>query len=244
MAGKDLEKTAPAGAMTRPDFIPRSAVGTEHLTRDDIRLPRLALAQGLSHQVQLGDPLFIKGLSVGEMFNDLTQEVYGQGPMEFFIVRADPPRWVEFYPRDEGGGVKDLNVPHGDPRTSFGEDGEKPIATQFYDYIIVLWPSKVLVALSMKSASLKVARSLNGLVAIRNADLYAGKYTVQAAMEKNAKGTFAQYVVQNAGWVDTPENLKYLKGLFNGLKDKRLVIEREPGDDTPVETVTGEEVTF
>lgn len=242
----ELVKTPPQGnmQMSRPDFIPKAAEGTEHLTKEDIRLPRLSIAQGLSPQVTRGNAKFIQGLSIGDLFNDLTGQIYQQ-PLEFFVVRADPPRWIEFIPREQGGGVKDLNVQPGDPRTfpRRGPNNEflQPIATQFYDYVIMLWPSQELIALSMKSTALKVARSFNGLISIRNAPIYTGKYRLTTAQEKNAKGEWPQFVIVNAGWVDNQEQFNVLKRMFDTLKTKNLVIDREPGDDDiPAEATTGE----
>lgn len=225
----------------RPDFLPRDAEGTEHITRDDLRLPRLAIAQGLSKQVQRLDPRFIPGLAIGQLFNDLTGTIYGpayETKLEWFIVRADPPRWVEFHPREQGGGVKDLDVPPGDPRTQWGVDEKggsvKPAATMFYDYVLLLWPSRELIVLSLKSSGIKIAKALNGLIKLRNAPIWSGKYSVAVADEPSPNGPFPNFVIKNAGWVVTEEDALYLREMFNSLKDKVLSIEREPGDEEPV----------
>lgn len=233
---KDALQETGTQAMARPSFIPQGVTGMEHLTPADIRLPRLVVAQGLSPQVQAGKAEYIEGLSVGMLFNDLTGEVYGRGPLECFVVRADPPRWVEFFPRDEGGGVKDLEVPPDDPRTQFtrSADGErhKPTATQFYDFVLCLWPSRDIIALSFKSAGLKLARRFNGLIAMRNAPMESGKYVITVGTQKNSLGEWPVPVINNAGWVASEEDLAYLQGLVKTLKDKRLIINREPGDET------------
>jgi hypothetical protein len=224
-------------ALDRPAFIPASTEGREHITRADIRLPRLALAQGLSPEIDSGHAKFIRGLANGEMFNDLTQVNYGKGPLEFFIVRADPPRWVEFFPRDEGGGVKDLNVPANDPRTAFrvGEDGSSlpPIATMFYDYVLLLEPNKEPITLSLKSTGIKAARTLNGLIQMRNSALYAGKYVVTAGKETNKKGTYSVYIIKNAGWVKDQAEAEQLRQAHEAFKDKSIEFDREPGVDEP-----------
>jgi hypothetical protein len=152
-------------------------------------------------------------------------------------VRADPPRWIEFYPRTQGGGggVKDLNVPAGDPRTQWGVDDKgasvKPAATMFYDFIILLWPTRELIALSLKVSGIKVAKNLNGLIKLRNAPLWAGRYSVRTADEPSPNGPFPNYVIRNAGWVLTEQDAKMLQQVFIGLQGKVLDIEREPGED-------------
>lgn len=213
------------------------AEGTEHIGKDDVQLPRLAVAQALSHQLDPDHASYIEGLKLGDLFNDLTGQVYGRGPLAFAIVRSDPPRYVEFHPREEGGGVKDLNVPANDPRTRFTADPEtgeskKPVATQFYDFVIALLPSREVIALSFKSTGLKVARQLNSLIKLRNAPIWAGQYTVGSTMTQNALGKFAIYQVKNAQWVDEATG-QFTRALFEGLRGKTLVIERErePGED-------------
>jgi hypothetical protein len=205
--------------------------GTDHITKDDLQMPRMGLAQGLSPQLMAGDSKYIEGLAVGMMFNNLTNHVYGRGPLEFCVLRADPPRGIEFFPLDQGGGIKDFNVPLTDPRMQFGPNGEKPVATKFYDFVIMLLPSKELIALSFKSTGLKTARQLNALIKLRNTDIFAGKYILTTAMTKNKSGTFAIFNVANAGFVDL-ETYRYAEAMYEALKDKELVFEREAGDDS------------
>lgn len=231
--GAELIVQEPAGALeVRPDFIETGRTGTEHLTRDDIQMPRMGLAQQMSPELVEGDAKYIDGLKIGMLFNNLTQQVYGVGPLHFCILRADPPRGVEFYPRTEGGGIKDPNVPLNDPRMQFGPNGEPPVATKFYDFIVMLLPSREVIALSFKSTGLKVAKQLNGLISLRNAPLYAGKYEIMTTMTSNTKGRFAVFQVKNAKWVEDKETYDYAKAAFNNLADKVIIIDRNDDPDT------------
>lgn len=255
---KDLEKQAPAGALARPDYLQKGDIrGTEDLTKEDLQLPRIGLAQGLSPQLMEGNPKFIPGLKIGDMFNNLTGEILGRGPFEFTVVRRDKPRGIEFYPLAEGGGIKDFNVPLTDPRMNFGANGEKPKATKFYDFVIVFLPINLddpfsnLIALSLKSSGLKVARELNTYLKMRNAPTFAGKYTLTSAMETNKKGTFAVFKIKNSstedaatlagspGWV-SKDVFDAMALVFEGIKDRALDIEREAGaDDDDIPDLTG-----
>jgi hypothetical protein len=244
--GDKLQTTQAGGALTRPSFIPTGSVeGTEVITKDDMQLPRLALAQAMSPQLKDTDPKFIADLRVGHLFNSLTGQNFGKGPVEFVILRADRPRYIEFVPRDEGGGIKDPNVPANDPRTQFGPAGEPPIATKFYDFIVLMLPFNEsnpmdsVIGISFKGTQLKVARNLNGLIKMKNAPLYSCRYTVTSCDEKNALGEFKNFVVKQAGFIED-ENLYHLvKGLYDTLKDKSVTIDmeheaREP--EGPVDT--------
>jgi len=210
-----------------PAFIPQGdARGTEHLTREDVQMPRLTVAQGLSPQLIEADPTFIEGLKIGDMFNVLTGHIFGKGPLVFTVVRADPPRGVEFIPRKEGGGIRDFNVPLNDPRMQFA-DGNTPIATKFYDFVILLLPSKEVLAISFKSMSLKVAKQLNMLMKLRRIPIFGGKYTFTSQMDKNAKGTFAILRVQNAGCIEDEKMYIFAEQTFEAVKYRDLQPEAE-----------------
>lgn len=240
MASKNLQKMADdvITELERPDFIPKSNEGAEHFERDDVKLPQLMIAQALSPELEEDNVRYIPGLKLGDFFNGLTGEIYGRGPLKFMIVRADRPRYVEFIPRSEGGGVRDPNVPPDDPRTQFtvGPDGKRqnPVATKFYDYVLVLLHDngkRELVVMSLKSTGIKVARNLNGLIRARNAPIYSGVYTASSKSMKNTKGTFYQFDIRAAGWPKTPELIEFMKEKYEVFKDKELDIDRKDHGD-------------
>ncbi|MFI5224396.1 MAG: hypothetical protein ACHQX3_09195, partial [Nitrospirales bacterium] len=131
----------------------------------------------------------------------------------------------------------------GDPRTNFGPNGTLPIATKFYDFIICTLPLKPnpfdnVIALSFKGAGLKVARQLNTLIMMRGADCYAGRYELTTTPEKNTKGDFFNFKVNNVevprNWL-TKEESTLATAMFNQLAKMTIVIDREPGSDDDVE---------
>lgn len=221
---------AESTSLARPSFIPvQDFRGAENISKDDIQMPRIGLAQALSPQIEESDPKHIPGLGKGDMFNNLTQTVYGK-ELIFTVIRSDKPRGIEFHPLASGGGIKDFNVPLDDPRMQFGPNGEVPIATKFYDYVVMLLPSREIVALSMKGSNLKTARQLNSMIKFRQAPSFSCKFKINSVVQKNSKGTFSVFTVSNDGWVDEDTYL-YGEGVYEQIKDKTLDIEREPGVD-------------
>lgn len=201
-----------------PSYIESGREGLESMSKEDVLIPRLALAQPLSPEVTEGDPKFIDGLKPGMLFNSMTREIYGT-EVTFQVVKKDNLRAMEFFPQDGpgGGGVKDPNVPLGDERLAWGENGEKPIATLFRDYIARLLPSGELIALSFKSSGIKVAKALNGLIVLRNRAIYAGRYKMTTALELKPK-PHRVYKVENDGWVSEKEFLEG-KAMWEAVKD-------------------------
>lgn len=219
------------GLAPAPDFLVDDRTGTENIGQDDVQMPRLAIAQQMSPQLDEVTDVYMEDLKRGDLFNSVSQQIYGKGPIRFIVIRSDKPRWVEFIPRDQGGGIKDFSVPAGDPRTKFGADGKPPIATKFYDFIVMLPDqNNELIGLSFKGTSIRSAKLLNTMILARKKALYAGVYTVSTASKSNAKGTFYIYDVQNAGWVNEDQH-KMAKGYHEAFATKEVKFDREPGSD-------------
>lgn len=232
-------------ATQRPKALSTDLTGTEGIGADEIRLPRLAIAQGLSDQMLPDNSLYIPTLKLFDMFNDLTNEVYGRGPIKFIPLRRDVRR-IEFIPRDEGGGIRDLNVPAGDIRLKWTTDehgkGVPPVATKFDEYTVFLMRAGKLpepIVVSIKGTN-KFARraidSFNTFIKLRGSTIYSGFYEIKSVSEKNDSGTFGVPVIQNAGFinVDNPQGealYKFCENFAKSLEGKEIVINREGVND-------------
>ena len=199
------------GTLERPKSLdPNDLAGTEDIGANDVRLPRLAIAQGLSPQITPGDGMFIEGLTMFDMFNDLTGEIYGKGPLTFVPVRRDTRR-IEFIPRSEGGGIVDMDVPPNDPRLKWTvEDGVKrpPRATTFIEFVVLLLrPGKQPepIVLSIKGTNKHNRRAsdqLTTFIKLRKPPISSGLYKVHTSKPaKNDKGTFGVPTIKNAGFI-------------------------------------------
>lgn len=258
---------APAGSQALakndlPDYLAEfdGSEGKENIGREDLAIPRLALAQKMSPEIDPEQPdKFIEGLKIGDLFNNQTKENYGPGPLEFVVLYIAPPKWIEFNSPEPGSGIKDMDVPHDDPRTRWtkGADGKgiKPAATKFYNFIVMLLPNFEIIGLSFKSTGLKVATKLNLLITNRRkAPIYAGKYVLGTATAQGPKGPYKIYTVDNSkipspvsatdangnflpGWANK-EIVLGAKEYFDQFKDRKnvvidLVNEPDPEEDGP-----------
>lgn len=242
----------PGGAMMeRPSFIPEGdTTGTEGITSDDIRLPRLAIAQGLSPQVTPGDSAYMEDLKLFQMFNDFSKVIYGNGPLFFIPVRRDVRR-IEFKPRSEGGGVIDMNVSPNDPRTLWTNDGEgkrvPPKATKFNEFVVLLLDTKTgqvsePIVLSIKDTNKwnrRAATDLNGFIKMhaskgkKSVPIYGVIYTIESKPEKNDSGTFGVPVIKQYNFVMDQEMFKNAAAFAKSLEGKNIQVEREPGEEDP-----------
>jgi hypothetical protein len=216
--------------------------GTEGLTKDDLQMPKLSLAQGLSPQLIPDKAEYIEGLKLGDAFNSATNKIYGRGPWEIVVICKYDARYVEFIPRSEGGGVKDPNVDPNDPRCQWGPNGEKPKATKYYDYIVSFVDTKETIALSLKSTGIKMAKKLNTLMAKRGpVPIFMGKYTLKAILVpgKN-QSNYAAFQINNAGFITDEKHLMELAkshDLWAKKKPQEVIDPDQPHDDVDDEDI-------
>ena len=226
--------------LDRPTGADAGILGNEGIGRNDIAMPRIGLAQKMSPEIDPTSPRVVPGLTFTGLFHSLTKQVLPQ-PLHFVILRRDDPRWIEWIPRDEGGGIRDKDVRANDPRTKFGPDGEKPIATEYHDFIVLMLtgldagdPLDSIVALSLKSSGIKAAKHLNFLISLRGPKLICkGVYTLTTGHEtdKKTQGVYATYKFANAGWLKPDSAIETLVvELFDAWKDRKVEIERVADD--------------
>src|SRR5438128_5866074 len=102
---------AQSQAIARPSWATSEQVddAARNMDNNDVTIPRLAIAQALNPQLKRSDPAYIEGLAQLDMFNTVSGENYGTGPLRFtpLVFRK---RAIEFIPRAAGGGVVDANV--------------------------------------------------------------------------------------------------------------------------------------
>jgi len=216
-----------------PSYIPKSRRGFEDTVQSDITIPRLALAQALSPQVTDGDPARIPDLKPGDLFNSVTQQVYGR-EVVVQVLRKMPLRAMEFRSVDEGGGVVDPNVPIGDPRLAWGNSGDKkadkPRATLFRDFLAVILPGREMIALSFKSSGLTAAKNLWGFATMGNRDCFAVRLKISTGVKLTPK-PHQIFKVEQAGWVSEVD-FQLGEEAWSAVQTiKATAIDRDPGDD-------------
>jgi len=247
---KAMTVTEPAGALALPtDLAGAQGQGTEGIGRKDIRPPRLVLAQSGHPQTKKGNPKTIDGLHEGDLFNDLTRQNYGAGPIDVVIVKFLGKRAIEFYPMPPNGpgGIRDFQVPIDDPRTKFTTDADgktvKPKATVFFEYLAWLPASQEMVAVSMKNTQTKVAKDLNTLLTyplvidkkvVAHPQAWARTFSLGTAMETRNGYTFANFTLTPKGITD-PELRELAQTIFESLAGKTVVV--DVTDEGGAETV-------
>ena len=203
----------------------------------------LVVAQDGTPQRKRVDPSYIEGLDVGQLFNDLTGDVY-EDPDIVFVAYLGK-RAIEFAP-DGGGVVLDHDVPLDDSRCAFSttDDGKrcKPKATTFADYLVFLPESEELLVWSAKSTSLREARRVNSFLrrALRIGDVLIASPPAWARTFKarvvDVPGTNPYYAIRFAPGGVTPEALrKSCADFYQANKNLEIQVAKSdaPVDDAP-----------
>lgn len=196
-----LEKPTSMAVETVPDYIQGSlTAGKEDIRTEDLIIPRLAVAQALSPQVIEGEEAFIEGLRPGELFNTLTSDSYGRGPVKVIIVKRNKPIFHLIEGEGKDRAITERNLDPQDPRCQWDGD-TPPLATEFREFFAVHAETGEPLGLSFKSTSIKAAKELDTFITLaKNVPLWGRVYAVTTLQRKNDKGVFFVFKVRPAGY--------------------------------------------
>lgn len=200
---KELAKTEPGALMQTPDFGEFAGQGFQNQTSDDVAIPFLGLIQKLSPELDESSDRHIPGAKEGRMFNSVTLELL---PEEVVLVPCYTEHaFVQFIPRDQGGGFVGQHAPGSDivkqaqaTAEAFNKlrtpEGHELVET-FYMYGLILDDADApsassFIVVAFSSTKIKVYRRINTLLRTvkGNPPLFAHRIAVTAAPEKNKQG--------------------------------------------------------
>ncbi len=167
--------------------------GKEGIESSDLILPRLLAAQKSSSQIEEGNENFIPDLKLGQLFHSISGQNFGNGPVKFAVVKLR--KHAKQYDPKNPKNVLDHNVPWDDPRCEFGPKGEKPVATRFYEFLIILADSIDPVFFSLKSTQTKVAKKLISLYNAADGPAWSMLYSVTSAVKTFPAGVGVQFSI-------------------------------------------------
>lgn len=156
-----------------------------NITSQDLRLPRIALLQALSPQVQADGERYKPGMFI----DTLTQDIL-TSPVSFvpcFIFK----NVIKWKPRAQGGGMiyKTTNpTPEQVLETQF-DGATKPVADLYINAVVLVDGFETPLIISFCKTNLKAGQDLATLATLAG---YAWKYkyTLEAVKTTNTKGTF------------------------------------------------------
>lgn len=242
---------------TMADLEGSSGQGLENVGQGDLQTPRICVAQSLTPQTKKSNENYIEGLNEGDLFNDLTGEIYHLTDTEIVVVDFLGSRNIEF---DEDGNIVDYNVPPNDPRTKFttNERGKrvKPKATKFMDYLMLVTAGcetpPELVAWSAKSLAIRVAQRLNSILRMPlrvdnsvfpTPPSWARKFSVETVESRRDKYTFYEIRFKPTG-VAPPDVREMAKGLYEQFHGAKLSRDADKEEAAAVASEGSGEIPF
>lgn len=209
---------------------------SNNITAADLRLPRVALLQSLSPQVQNDGEVYKQGMFI----NTLTQDIL-KSPISFvpvFIFK----NFIKWRPRNEGGGmVWKTTTPTAAQLKECQFDGaNKPTADTSYNAVCLIDGDVTPVVLSFAKTNIKAGQDLTTLAQL-SGYAWKYKYTLESVKTTNTKGTFYVMRVKRSLLNENPQEAadlyEQVKGMsidtdYEGSTNEDI---SEPTTDEPLE---------
>jgi hypothetical protein len=219
------------------DFESISNVGFEQATSDDFAIPLLRILDTKSPQVNKRDDAYVKGAEPGDIYNSVMDDVYKGESGMFVIPCYYSRRYVEWVPRDSGGGYVGsyeaddpiVKTAVRDPDTNkdkLPNGNELANTAQFYVVILNVHDDdysteRAMIPMSstqliksrkwMSQMQAKTAKNKKGGLYVL--PIMSQVYKLTTVPEKNAKGDWFGWVINHERGLDLKVNED--KELFN-----------------------------
>lgn len=197
------------------------ARGAEEVSAEDLVIPRLEVCQALSACRDEEDPNYIEGIKEGDLYNNLTREVYGREVLVIPVVFEK--EYLIWKDRKQGGGFRGAykSMAEAQAEVSAAEDGEHleiSDTSQHYCLIVKGDGSTEEVVISMAKSKRKVSRTWNSLMRLNGGDTFTRVYGLSGVSEKNNDGDkFYNLSVRNVGYVSQSQ-YETGESLYNSIK--------------------------
>ena len=188
----------------------------------EMQIPFVRVAQSLSPQLNKKKPEYIEGLSNGDAYNNLTNQMWSGETGLLVIPCFQTTKYLEFVPRESGGGFRG-EISASDPilqRTNrvgskemLPSGNELVKADQHFCLIVDEEGMTQPVVIDMKSTQLKVSRRWKTNINMQKMKnpktgeiiippVYATMWKLTTSEESNDKGDFYNWSVERVGIVE------------------------------------------
>lgn len=206
-AKKEVAKAPLTGMVAieeRPDWLKEDSYrGSEEVTVNDIILPRIDVLQALSPQLKRSESSYIEGADQGEIFNTVSNEVYGSSIT--FVPVTFKREFIVWQDRKLGGGFRGAFATEAEAeqerRMLENPDNHEVVETHVHFILLVHEDGRVEEAvLSMSKSKRRVSRKLNSLVQMIPGDRFGRMYKLMAVEVSGPKGDYWSFDVSSVGF--------------------------------------------
>lgn len=211
---KGIVSVSEMAVAERPSFMPEpnSNRGSENVGFGDLALPRLQIVQDLSPQHKKNKPEYIEGAQIGDLFNTVTNELYGRETLLVPVYYA--LEWLVWRQRDAGGGlvhVADTKEEAVEFYSQSDEQSQLEILDTAQHYCLRIDPNSPMdnprmeeIVVSMAKSGLKASRTWNSQIKIAGGDRWERLYKVGTIEADGRKGEYWTWRIAQQGFVTEP----------------------------------------
>ena len=228
----------------------------------ELQIPFLRLVQAMSPQLKKTDPKFINGCSQGDMFNTVTGQFWDGEEGVTVIPCFQETKYLEFIPRDQGGGFVGEIAPDNPAIKQAKREGNKEILSNGNElvksdqhYCIVLdGDIPQLAIMDMKVSQLKVSRRLKTQIAmlkVKNKkgelvvpSVYSNMWKFKTVEESNDQGTFFNWTFERVGFVQDKSLFEEARKFRASVMKGEAKVRAEDIADISASTVKAEDEHF
>ena len=232
-----------------------SELGRGNMSAQDMAIPYITILQALSPQVKKG-PNKIPDAEEGDIFNTVSQEVWGGNEGIRVVPCAFNRQYVEWQQRESGGGWvashNDDSILNKCNRNDRGQDvlpnGNLIVMTN-YHYCLLLDDNENIVdraVIAMSSTQLKKSRRWNSMMTSImvpgkdgnfNPPMFSHQYHLSTEHEDNSKGDWYGWIISNKGMLTNAAT-------YNAAKQFAIDISKGLVKVAPPETESEEVDTY
>tara|TARA_R100001460_G_scaffold14217_3_gene31950 strand:+ start:789 stop:1568 length:780 start_codon:yes stop_codon:yes gene_type:complete len=225
----------------------------------EMQIPFVRILQPMSPQLKKGKAEHIEGASQGDIFNNVTGQ-YWEGANGIVVIPCyQTTKYLEFIPREQGGGFQGELAANDPMVTGAKRDGSKEVLSngnelvksdQHYCLIVGEDGSFQPAVIDMKSSQLKVSRRWKTQIAMQKIKnpktgqlvtpaVYATMWKLSVTEESNDKGDWFNYQVAKESLVSNRDLLVEAKAFRESIQSGEVKAQPEP-----VDPVGDDEVPF
>jgi hypothetical protein len=232
----------------------------------EMQIPFVRILQAMSPQLKKREAEYIEGSEQGDMFNTVTKQHWTGEDGITVIPCFQTTKYLEFTPRDQGGGFRGEIAPT-DPilkRTErMGAKEMLPTGNELVKsdqhYCLVVEPDGTYqpVVIDMKSSQLKVSRRWKTQIAMQKIahprdgrmvtpPLFATQWKFTTVEESNDQGTWFNYSIEKIGLLEDRQLLQEAKSFRDSVAagEVKAAADPEATAHTDARSADGEEIPF
>jgi hypothetical protein len=210
---------------------------SSNITAQDLRLPRVALLQSLSPQVQNQGEKYKQGMFI----DTLTQDILDT-PVTFVPIFVFK-NIIKWKPRSEGGGMlwKTLTPTAEQLKDTQWDGTNKPSADVYINCVCIVNNSPTPLIISFCKTSLKAGQDLATLITL-SGQAWKHQYILESVKTTNSKGIFYVMRVKRGG-LATADQVVEAATLYESVKNLAIETDYE-GATHETSPSTGEPAEF